>query len=90
MISFLKRLGLRTKLILLFIFIKVIPLLMLSLLAWQGVVQLGDQVSKRSTEMATSVRETVGTLSDVMAKESVRALDLKSREGIERLSLIHI
>ena len=86
MFSLLKRLGLRTKLILLFIFIKVIPLLMLSLLAWQGVVQLGDQVSKRSTEMATSVRETVGTLSDVMAKESVRALDLKSREGIERLT----
>ena len=86
MSSILKRLGIRTKLILLFVVIKVIPLLMLALLAWQGVVSLGSKVSQRSTSMATSMRDTVGQLSDVMTKESVRALDLTSREGIERLT----
>ncbi len=86
MYSFVARLGIRTKLILLFVAIKVIPLLLLALLAWQGVFHLGSQVSERSSLMANSVRDTVGQLSDVMTKESVRALDLKSRELIERLT----
>ncbi len=84
--SLLTRLGIRTKLILLFVFIKVIPLLLLAVLAWQGVARLGQKVSERNTVMTNSVRETVGQLSDVMTKESVRALDVKSRELIERLT----
>jgi signal transduction histidine kinase len=36
--------------------------------------------------MGESVRSTVGDLNEVMAKESVRALDEKSRESIERLT----
>ncbi len=86
MFSIKTRLGIRTKLILLFVFIKVIPLLLLVLLAWKGVTQLGSQVSERSSKLSTSVQETVGQLSDVMTKESVRALDVKSRELIERLT----
>jgi len=82
----LARLGIRAKLILLFVFIKVIPLLLLALLAWQGLVRLGGQVSERSDKMAVSVRDTVGQLSEVMTTESVRALDLKSREEMERLT----
>jgi len=80
------QIGIRSKLILLFVIIKVIPLLLLALLAWRGVIQLGSQVSDRSTKMTNSVHETVGQLSEVMTKESVRALDLKSRELIERLT----
>ena len=84
--SLLTRLGIRTKLILLFVFIKLITLLLLAVLAWQGVARLGQKVSERNTVMTNSVRETVGQLSDVMTKESVRALDVKSRELIERLT----
>ena len=84
--SILTRLGIRAKLILLFVFIKVIPLLLLAVIAWQGLIQLGAQVSERSAKMATSVRDTVGQLNEVMTRESVRALDLKSRELIERLT----
>jgi signal transduction histidine kinase len=80
------RLGIRAKLILLFVFIKVIPLLLLALLAWKGVTQMGSQVSERSAQMAGSVQDTVGQLSQVMSRESVRALDVKSRENIERLT----
>jgi signal transduction histidine kinase len=86
MYSFQTRVGIRSKLILLFVFIKVIPLLLLALLAWKGVTQMGSQVSDRSSRMADGVRDTVGQLSEVMTKESARALDLKSRELIERLT----
>lgn len=78
--------GVRTKLILLFVIIKVIPLLLLALLAWAGIRQLGSTISERSEEMSLDVRATVGQLSEVMVQESVRALDLKSREAIERLT----
>jgi len=80
------RIGIRSKLILLFVFIKVVPLILLAFLAGKGIVLLGSQVSERSTQMSNSVHDTVGKLSDVMTNESVRALDLKSRELIERLT----
>lgn len=80
------RFGIRAKLILLFVLIKVIPLLLLALLAWTGIRQLSSTVSERSEAMSQGVRETVGQLSEVMVDESVRALDLKSREAIERLT----
>jgi signal transduction histidine kinase len=80
------RLGIRTKLILLFVVIKLIPLVLLALVAWEGVRQLGEQMSARNSEMAEGVRKTVGQMSAQMSAESVRALDLRSREAIERLT----
>lgn len=79
-------LGIRTKLVALFVVIKVVPLVLLAVLAWRGLTQLGGQVAERSAQMADSVRGTVGQLSEVMTKESSRALDLRSREAIERLT----
>jgi signal transduction histidine kinase len=80
------RLGIRTKLILLFVVIKLVPLVLLALLAWTGVKQLGEQMSARNAEMAEGVRKTVGQMSTQMSAESVRALDVRSREAIERLT----
>jgi signal transduction histidine kinase len=80
------RLGIRTKLILLFVVIKLIPLILLAMLAWAGVKQLGEQMSARNSEMAEGVRKTVGQMSAQMSADSVRALDLRSREAIERLT----
>lgn len=79
-------LGIRAKLIWLFVLIKVVPLVLLAMLAWRGVASLGDRVSERNAEMTVSVRDTVSQLTEVMTKESSRSLDLKSREAIERLT----
>jgi signal transduction histidine kinase len=84
--SLYERFGIRAKLVFLFVVIKVIPLVLLAILAWMGLTQLGSQVAERSTQMSDSVRDTVGQLSVVMTNESSRALDLKSREAIERLT----
>jgi hypothetical protein len=80
------RLGIRTKLVLLFVVIKVIPLVLLALLAWQGVSRLADKVTERSQQFAQNMRQTVGGLTDVMIRESTRALDIKSRDALERLT----
>lgn len=80
------KLGIRAKLILLFVIIKVLPLLLLAWIAWLGLTQLGSQVEQRSAELGESVRSTVGELNEVMTKESVRALDEQARESIERLT----
>lgn len=80
------RVGIRTKLILLFVVIKVIPLVLLALLAWQGVGVLADKVTERSDQFADNMRQTVGGLTDVMIRESTRALDVKSRDALERLT----
>ena len=78
--------GIRAKLILLFVLIKVIPLVLLALLAWQGFSRLGVTLTERTEQMADGVRTTVGDLSKVMVDESVRALDRKSRDTLERLT----
>ncbi|MBK9955546.1 MAG: HAMP domain-containing protein [Rhodocyclaceae bacterium] len=78
--------GIRAKLILLFVLIKVIPLLLLALLAWQGFSRLGGALTERTEQMADGVRATVGDLAKVMVDESVKALDRQSRDSLERLT----
>ena len=78
--------GIRAKLIVLFVLIKVIPLVLLALLAWQGFSRLGVTLTERTEQMAEGVRTTVGDLSKVVIDESVKALDRKSRDALERLT----
>ncbi|MDD5295628.1 MAG: ATP-binding protein [Rhodocyclaceae bacterium] len=80
------RIGIRAKLILLFVVIKVIPLVLLAILAWKGVSHLADRVTERSDKYAENMRQTVGGLTEVMIRESTRALDVKSRDALERLT----
>lgn len=82
----LRHLGIRAKLILLFVVIKVIPLVLLALLAWKGVTSLGSEVVSRNSKMSASMLDKVEHLNGVMSKESVKALDDRSRESIERLT----
>ena len=79
-------LGIRTKLISLFVIIKVIPLVLLAVLAWKGVSSLGTTVTERSDEITEDMRRAVGDLTNVMTKESTKALDQKSRDSLERLT----
>lgn len=80
------RFGIRTKLIALFVLIKVLPLILLALLAWEGVSHLGRSLSDETEKLATDVRETVTEMSGTFSKESVKALDDRAREELERLT----
>lgn len=78
--------GIRSKLITLFVVIKVLPLILLAYFAWQGVEQLGISLSQETDQLAEEVKSTVSEMSTRFAKESVRALDDRAREELERLT----
>ncbi|MBC9070926.1 HAMP domain-containing protein [Thauera sp. CAU 1555] len=79
-------LGIRAKLLLLFVVIKVVPLVLLAVLAWEGVTHLGGGLAERISTLAEEVRRTVTDMGDTFTEESVKALDDRAREEIERLT----
>ncbi|XPV77805.1 MAG: ATP-binding protein [Desulfovibrio sp.] len=78
--------GIREKLLSLFVGIKVFPLVVLACIAWLAVVSLGDTVSKHSTDLIEDSRTMVDEVGSLAVRDSINALDEKSREAIERLS----
>ena len=79
-------LGIRGKLIAIFIAIKVIPLILLCWLAWHQVDFLGRQIEQRTTLMVKETRTLMKEVGKKAGEDSIRALDVKSREAIERLT----
>ncbi len=78
--------GIRAKLIGIFVLIKVVPLVLLALFAWQAAKQLGENVTERSTSMADQMLGTIRTVGDTVTLDATRALDERSSEAIERLT----
>ena len=81
-----QNLGLRAKLILLFVLIKVIPLLLLALVAWEGVKVLGTEIERHTGHLVNDVRETVDEMATGFSKSSEQALNDRAREEVERLT----
>ena len=77
------RMGIRNKLIAIFVAIKVVPLVMLAWYAWQAAQGLGDSVSYRAVQMADAMRITQQQTGKTANEDAVRALDERSREAIE-------
>jgi signal transduction histidine kinase len=80
------RLGIRAKLIALFVVIKVVPLVLLALLAWAGVTSLGGSLASRTDQLTGDVQKTVSDMGADFTKEAVKALDDRAREELERLT----
>jgi hypothetical protein len=78
--------GIRAKLIGIFVAIKVVPLMMLAWYAWQAVQDLGSGVSIRAEQMADATRLTQKQTGKTANDDAVRALDERSREAIESLT----
>jgi signal transduction histidine kinase len=79
-------LGIRGKLIAIFIAIKVVPLILLCWLAWHQVDSLGRQIEQRTALMVKETRTLMKEVGKKASEDSIRALDVKSREAIERLT----
>ena len=79
-------LGIRTKLIILFILIKVLPLILLAVLAWEGVLHLGGSLAERTDTLTKEVDKTVEQMGQTFTREAVKALDDRAREELERLT----
>lgn len=78
--------SIRGKLISIFIVIKVIPLIVLALFAWQAATELSEDVTARSSEMADGMLDTIQNVGDTVIQDSTEALDDRSQEAIERLT----
>ena len=78
--------GIRGKLITIFVLIKVLPLVLLAWFAWHATQQLGEEVSVKAGGMADSMLSSIKTVGKTVTDDSIRALDLRSREAIEALT----
>ncbi|MCL2789374.1 MAG: ATP-binding protein [Desulfobulbus sp.] len=74
----------REKLILLFVVIKVLPLTGLLWMADHQVKDLGETFITKSNEMVRATQDLVSQTGDLATQSSISALDLKSRETMER------
>ena len=78
--------GIRAKLIAIFILIKVLPLVALAWFAWEEISHLSADIEKQSVRMIANTHEVVLGVTQMATENSIRALDLKAREAIERLT----
>ena len=78
--------GIRGKLIGIFVLIKVVPLLLLAGFAWHAASSLGSDVSDKAGDMADAMLSTIKAVGKTVTDDSIRALDLRSREAIEAMT----
>lgn len=78
--------GIRGKLIAIFVLIKVVPLVLLAWFAWHAAQQLGEDVSVKAGGMADAMLDSIKAVGKTVTDDSIRALDLRSREAIEALT----
>jgi hypothetical protein len=79
-------LPMRSKLILIFVLIKVIPLLLLAVLAWRQSQILGEELSRRTRVLVEDANNALAATGDLAVKDSVAALNASATEQIERTS----
>ena len=78
--------GMRAKLILLFVVIKVVPLVLLALLAWNQSWELGEDLKRRTTEIAEKAVRALSQTGEIAVNDAVAALDNRARDDIERMT----
>ena len=83
---FLSTLQIRTKLIILFIFIKVIPLVLLAVVTLFAIQSLSHFFSENTSELKQTTKHIVSNTANVAVSDSILALDRKSQAALERLS----
>ncbi len=78
--------NIRDKLIGIFILIKIIPLILLAWFAWQEIYSLSATLESQINKMTETSEKTTKQVAELATSSSVRALDVRSREAIERLT----
>ncbi|WP_151704563.1 putative bifunctional diguanylate cyclase/phosphodiesterase [Nitrincola alkalilacustris] len=78
------QIGIRGKLVLLFVAIKVIPLLLLGWLAWTQAGNLGQQLATGVEQLLGTATRSVNEVGRVAIADAVEALDARARDDIER------
>lgn len=58
----------------------------LAWIAWNGIAVLGSLLQDKVADLSQETHNVIGQVSDLAVDNSIRALDVKSRENIERLT----
>lgn len=83
---FLSNLNIRTKLIVLFTAIKVIPLIILALVTLFGIYSLYDFFTENTRQLEQTAERVVTSTGEIAIADSILALDRKSQESLERIT----
>ena len=81
-----KNLSIKVKLIALFVLIKVIPLLIISFIAYEGVNRLDEYFLDSTEKLFTDNKKIIKETADNAINDSIKALDKKSQIFLERIS----
>ncbi len=74
------------KLIILFVLIKVIPLLLMAFIAYEGALQLEKYVQQSTRYLFNQNKEIILNTANASIEDSIKNLDKKSQHALERLS----
>lgn len=86
--SFLSKMGfgMRAKLIIIFLLIKVIPLVLLTYIAWRQFGLLGSELGMRTQELAAKMNDSLTRTGKIAVDDSVEAMNARATEDIERMT----
>ena len=83
---FISNFKIRTKLIILFVFIKVIPLVILAVITLIGIDSLSEFFTDNTAQVKKTTKEVILSTANIAITDSINALDRKSQESLERIS----
>jgi len=81
-----KNMSIRIKLILLFVVIKVLPLLLIAYIAYKGAIELEKYVQDSTRFLNNQNKEIILNTANASIEDSIKNLDLKSQFTLERFS----
>ena len=81
-----KNLSIRIKLIIIFIFIKVIPFLLIAYMSYEGAIKLDNYLSKSTNFLYNQSKEVIISTANASIDDSIKILDKKSQESLEKVS----
>ncbi|MDD3055118.1 MAG: HAMP domain-containing sensor histidine kinase [Aliarcobacter sp.] len=81
-----KNLSIRIKLIIIFILIKILPLLLIAYIAYEGVLKLDGYLTKSTNFLFNQSKEIIINTANASIEDSIKNLDKKSQESLEKVS----
>ncbi|GHS87247.1 hypothetical protein AGMMS49957_06790 [Synergistales bacterium] len=78
--------GMKAKLIIIFVAIKVIPLVLLTWLAWRQTGLLGVEVSRLTSQLVETAHQSLSNTGEIAVNDAVDALNARAVEDIERMT----
>ncbi len=81
-----KDFSIKAKLILIFVLIKIIPLIVISYIAYEGVLKLDKYLNDSTTLLFSETKKIITNTANESIDDSIKNLDKKSQLSLERLS----